>query len=135
MAGVPVTIDLYRNGEHELKGIEGISFSREGRSYLKYEREDEEDIVKSLLTIAHDEITIKQSGGVDADMHFRPGRTADLIYTTKYGRMFFVIETRSISSEISPKLVRVKLDYRILTEDGEEVGSNEVRIEARPVNG
>lgn len=134
MAGVSVVVDLYRNGVKELSQIEGIRFNREGRTYLKYDRQDEEDTVNSLLTVAHDEIRIRQNGSIDADMHFRPERKADLIYTTSYGRMFFIIETRSISSEITVGKIRVKLDYRILTEEGEEVGSNEVIIEAKTVN-
>ena len=133
MVGTPVTIDLWRNGAKEMSAVEGVRFAREGRTYLKYERKDEDDIVKSLLTVAHDEIRIRQSGGVDADMHFRPERKADLIYSTTYGRMFFLIETRSISSEISSDIIRVRLDYSILTEDNEEVGANEVLIEARLV--
>ncbi|MBO6215638.1 MAG: DUF1934 domain-containing protein [Lachnospiraceae bacterium] len=135
MSKTPVIIDLWRNGEHEIKGISGNRFERDGRSYLKYEREDPEDgsAVKSLITIAHSEIRIHQTGGIDADMHFRPESRADLLYTTSYGRMFFLIETKSIASEITGGFIRIYIDYSILTEDGELVGTNEVRIEARDI--
>ncbi len=110
-------------GFHETSGDEEICTSSEGKMvfrepyyYVSYKEkldEESEELTDTLLKIKEDEVIVTRKGNAKSTLTFKKGSTHKSDYVTEMGVFEIEIITDDLYCEISEKMIKTEVSYRI----------------------
>ena len=96
---------------------EGSCHEKDGELWLRYvEEAPGEAPVTSRLRLSAEQIVVRRSGPLSAELHFVAGRVTQGIYVTPYGRLLIDIDTRLAKWTVHEAGIRITLCYAVMQE-------------------
>ena len=83
--------------------------------------------IQHTLRIGAGTVDMLQTGAIESELRFGPGKTWNTDYQTPYGLMNMTAITRHLMIEISPKKISAHLQYELQL-DGNKLSDSKVRI-------
>lgn len=123
MTKIPVNISVTSkslSSEEEPVTVEAVGerYVRDNGTFLKYEhRDDDGNLIKSLITIKKGSLKNHESGAVEATMQFVTGETTPFLYKSMYGTVPLAIRTHLYASEMTPTSISAKVRYDLISGD------------------
>ena len=113
--------------DNETDTIEEIAYGsyreKNGKQYIMYKTDGDDDKISSMIKIDRDEVTIKRSGSINSSMVYRVGVKNRFLYEIPYGKIEMEIETHRIISDMDETGGKIELVYT-LTVQGEQYFNN-----------
>lgn len=109
--------------DNETDTIEEIAYGsyheKNGKQYIIYRTENDDDSVSSMIKIDGREVVIKRSGSVNSTMIYKADEKKRFLYEIPYGTIEMEIDTQRIISNLTETGGTIELIYT-LTVQGEE---------------
>ncbi|GIO26820.1 DUF1934 domain-containing protein [Ornithinibacillus bavariensis] len=105
--------NTYRGHYYEKNNLEVLSFE---------EKTEDQYLIKSLITIQPEKVTIKRSGLISMNQQFRKDQITESIYTHPHGHMRMETFTNAITYQVDDQQTRgqLKIDYTVKLNGQEE---------------
>lgn len=122
-------MELGPEGESIMTKALGTYHYRNGAHYIQYgERSEEEgNIIRSMLKLAYNQLTIKRDGQFDSHMVFDLSGPTNGRYGTPYGSLSLEVHTRELSVMEAEDELQIFLQYT-LADKGANLLENQVTI-------
>jgi uncharacterized beta-barrel protein YwiB (DUF1934 family) len=101
----------------------GQYFNKDNLEVLSFEeRTEEQYLIKSLITIQPEKVTIKRTGLVSMNQQFRKDQISESIYRHPHGHMHMETLTKEISYQANSQQTKgqLKIDYTVKLNGQEE---------------
>jgi uncharacterized beta-barrel protein YwiB (DUF1934 family) len=103
--------------DNETDTIEEIAYGsyheKNGKQYILYKIDNDDDKISSMIKIDGNEIQIKRSGSVNSQMTYRAGTKRSFMYELPYGAMEMEIETERVVSLLGEEGGTIELRYTL----------------------
>lgn len=103
--------------DNETDTIEEIAYGnyreKDGKQYILYKTETNDDKISSMIKISSDEILIKRSGSVNSSIVYKVDEKRRFMYSLPYGSVEMEIETERIISKLDKDGGTIELVYAL----------------------
>lgn len=130
---IELQMTIKDNGETEQTTTKatGFLYNRNNMDVLTYDEQTEENgVIKNMLTLQPQKVTIKRSGQVQMHQQFRPGRPSENIFHHAHGGLH--METFTDRLDYQPlnatKQGRLSIDYSVKLNGQEEARSHQLTL-------
>lgn len=86
---------------------------KNGKQYIMYKTENDDDKVSSMIKIDGGEVQIKRSGTISSTMVYKAGEKRNFMYNLPYGSVEMELETHRIISDLTSDGGTVKMLYTL----------------------
>lgn len=91
----------------------GNYYEKNGKQYILYKTENDDDKTSSMIKVDKDTIQIKRSGSVNSLMVYKAGENRKFMYEIPYGTIEMELETEKIISMLEEKGGEIRLLYTL----------------------
>lgn len=91
----------------------GSYHEKNGKHYIIYKTENDDDKISSMIKIDGEEVVIKRNGSINSVMTYKRGEKKRFLYDTPYGKIEMEIETHRIISDLSQTGGVIELIYTL----------------------
>lgn len=103
--------------DDETDTIEEIAYGsyheKNGKHYIIYKTESDDDKISSMIKLDGDEVVIKRTGSVNSVMTYKTGETKHFWYEIPYGKIEMEIETHRVTSDFTQTGGTIELVYTL----------------------
>ena len=94
---------------------EGTIATRGDKKYLSYKRPTEDGLINCLISFSRKSLTLTQKGKLNSKLELIPGQETLNVYSTQVGTLDLRLYTRHYSLVETKDLIKILLDYDIIT--------------------
>ena len=88
---------------------------RDDRRYLSYQRLSEDGEISCLISFERRSLSMTQKGALNSKLELMPGKKTENVYSTPMGDLNLEIFTRTYNVLEMDGVIKLQLDYDILT--------------------
>ncbi len=133
--GYLVTVRNRQTIDNETNTIDemayGNYYEKNGKQYIIYKTENNEDKTSCMIKKDKDSITIKRSGSITSAMIYKIGLKQSFMYHLPYGDIEMEIETEKIASNLSADGGTIQLVYTLTVQDEEYYNDMNITVVKR----
>lgn len=101
----------------ETDTIEEIAYGsyheKNGKQYIMYKTENDDDKVSSMIKLDGNEVQIKRSGSINSTMVYKAGTKCIFMYNLPYGTVEMELETERIISNLAENGGTIEMLYTL----------------------